>query len=191
MSDLTLDCLSVSQAKEIYKKYMKSDFPKNELKPFSMIKVHTERGVYLPIGIYDNNALAGYAYCLLDKESSGVLLDYFAILKPLRGKGIGSRALKSVCSYFTNELGFKALVLESESADFAKNDEDKATRLKRMAFYQRNGMFLQSFSTNLFGVHYKIFSYPEVDARGLILSIYQKILPARLLKSRLKIIEEE
>lgn len=187
MSDLTLTILNENQAKNIYNTYMKTDFPKDELKPFEMIAKHMSNGIYTCLGIFDRDVLIGYAFCLTDTDSNAVLLDYFAVLKEYRDSGKGSLALSKICRYFTAELHFSALILESENPDFAKDETDKKTRLRRLSFYEKNGMYLQDFTTDLFGVKYCIFSYPKTDAKKALISLYKKLLPKKLFESRLRI----
>lgn len=187
MSDLTLTILKENQAKNIYDRYMKTDFPKDELKPFEMIAKHMSNGIYICLGIFDMDVLIGYAFCLTDTDSNSVLLDYFAVLKEYRGSGKGSFALNKICRYFTKELHFSALILESENPDFAKDETDKETRLRRISFYKKNGMYLQSFTTDLYGVKYCIFSYPKTDAKPALISLYKKLLPKKLFEQRLRI----
>ncbi len=187
MIDLTLAVLNEKEAKNIYDSYMKTDFPKDELKPFEMIRGHMSNGIYICLGIYKSDTFIGYAFCLTDTDSNAVLLDYFAVLKEYRGIGIGSSALKKVCQYFTEELSFSALILESENPDFPKDESDKETRIRRISFYERNGMYLQGFTTDLYGVKYCIFSYPKTDAKEALVSLYKKMLPKKLFEQRLRI----
>lgn len=189
MSNLTLTVLKETEAENVYNTYMKADFPKDELKPFEMIKNHMLNGIYICLGIFESNTLIGYAFCLTDSDSSAVLLDYFAILKEYRGSKNGSSALKKICRYFTEELSFAALILESENPDFSKNEQDKKTRNRRISFYEKNDMHRQSFTTDLFGVKYCIFSYPKTDAKSALISIYKKMLPKKHFESRLRIYE--
>lgn len=187
MSNLTLAVLNETEAKNIYDRYMKTDFPKDELKPFEMIKKHMSNGIYICLGVFKDDVLIGYAFCLTDPDSNAVLLDYFAVLKEHRGNRIGSSSLGEVCRYFTEELNFSALILESENPDFAKDEIDKMTRLRRISFYEKNGMYRQSFTTDLYGVKYCIFSYPKTDAKPALISLYKKMLPKKLFEQRLRI----
>lgn len=187
MNSLSLRILTQNEAERIYNEYMTEDFPKDELKPFKMILKHMSNGIYTCLGIFSSGTLVGYAYCLKDDDSNTVLLDYFAVIKKFRGSGFGSSALREVCRYFTEELNFSALILESENPDFSKNEQDKKTRDRRISFYEKNGMYRQSFTTDLFGVKYCIFSYPQTDAEQAIISLYKKMLPKKLFESRLRI----
>ena len=84
--------LSISDIEFIYKNYMINDFPKDELKPLSMIKKSISKNQYVCLGIYSHEELSGYAFFVcLDKFC---LLDYFAILSDRRGTGIGSSFLE-------------------------------------------------------------------------------------------------
>ena len=130
MNELTLRRLTMEQAEQIYTRYMKQDFPRDELKPFAMIREADARGEYECIGCYDGDALCGYAY--LVKLGREYLLDYFAVLSGLRDSGYGTRILNALGKRYAES---EAFLIESENPDFAADADALQERQRRMRFY--------------------------------------------------------
>ena len=124
--------LTRKEIESVYSLYMKKDFPKDELKPLSMINRSLDKGQYFCYGIFDDDKLCGYAcFVSIDIDSKQCcLLDYFAVLSDMRDKGIGSAFLRLL----KDELDPAEIVLcESESPEGTENDE-LVTRKRRIAF---------------------------------------------------------
>lgn len=147
--------LTREQIEIVFNDYMQIDFPEDELKPLKRILEMLDDGVYFAAGLYDDDKLAGYAYFVRDKMNKTALLDYFAILKENRCKGYGSiffdEALEFLSGYDIDNL-----YLETENIDFAKDEADKMTRTRRIAFYKKNGLVMSKIKSQLFGVDYNI-----------------------------------
>ena len=134
MDKLTLRRLTMEQAEQVYTRYMKQDFPRDELKPFAMIREADARGEYECLGCYDGDLLCGYAY--LVKLGREYLLDYFAVLADLRGSGYGSRILQVLRGNYADAA---AMLIESENPDFAADDDALRERRRRLRFYLHAG----------------------------------------------------
>lgn len=148
--------LSIRQIEELYERYLKYDFPEDELKPLSRITDMCKKGIYFAAGLYDeSDEIRGYAYFVHDSSEKTVLLDYLAIIKGNRDKGYGSQFFDNVRD-FLKEYGVERLYLETENIDFAKDDDDRHTRTRRIAFYRKNGLIMTDVKSRLFGVDYNI-----------------------------------
>ena len=63
--------LNEQQAEQIYRSYMVQDFPPSELKPFASVQGLMRRGLYEPLALYEDGALAAYAR--LPRRAAGLL----------------------------------------------------------------------------------------------------------------------
>ena len=151
---------------QVYQAYMKKDFPPDELKPLSHI-VRSMDAVYgFSLGMYEGETLAGYAVFILCEETRCALLDYFAILKDRRGGGLGHRAFSLFETYFMENLPeVDGIYIESERISAAKNEEQRLTRERRIAFYLSCGCEMTALRSVLFGVDYSVL-YRPVGERG-------------------------
>ena len=57
---MELRLLQEREAEQIYHTYMERDFPPSELKPFSSVQGLLRRGLYEPLALYEDGALAAY-----------------------------------------------------------------------------------------------------------------------------------
>lgn len=169
---------------EIYNTHMKKDFPPAELKPLNAIKYSVEKGRYTMYIAYDDTGVKGYA-CIADcgrgvnqlgqsplVEKTG-FLDYFAIVKEHRGKGVGTEFFRAL----GNLTDYDCIMLETESIESAKNEEEDFTRRRRIAFYKRSGCVDTGFMYSVFGVEYNIFINRDIelteDFSAKLLSAYE------------------
>ncbi|MCD8354439.1 MAG: GNAT family N-acetyltransferase [Clostridiales bacterium] len=94
-----------------------------------------------------------YACYIQTQSSSYALLDYFAVVPELRGKGIGSEFLRSLNGNVSAKRG---VFIEAESPDSAKTEAERQTRERRIRFYLSNGAERTNAKCLLFGVDYNI-----------------------------------
>ena len=179
----------IKQIENVYKILMKKDFPKNELKPFSIIKKEISRNEYICYGIYDDSdVLCGYAFLVMRTNNDGrknYLLDYFAVTEAERNKGIGSVFLELLI----NQL-FDAdiIICEAENPTYAVNDEDRNLRQRRVNFYLRNNFADTGVSAELFGVEYMILEvnknseHSQEEIKHFYKDAYSKIIPDFILR---------
>lgn len=127
-------------------------FPANERKPFAMIIRKTISGQWDSWVLTDSqNQFLGLATTVNWKDI--VLLDYFAIAEEKRNSGYGSEALKKLQECYHN----KKFILEIERADQPSDNSEE--RVRRKAFYLRNGMEALGILVCLFGVEMELLAY--------------------------------
>ena len=83
-----------------------------------------------------------------------VLIDYFAIDEESRGIGIGSDILKLFMARYARKRVF--LEIESTVSDLV---EDYDIKIRRKAFYEKNGLTSQGYLVNLFGIEMEIMTF--------------------------------
>lgn len=174
---------TLREMKELYFSRLSDDFPPAELKPFSSVERMYNDGCYIALALKDNEELVAYAWFTAPKDTEAVLLDYFAVKKELRGKGIGSKSLKAMKEYFC----FKdAIILETEHIDFYRDEKDRETRIRRKSFYEKNGLVSPGIHTSLFGVDYHIMQLPcrkalsKSQTQEAVCAIYKYMFPPSL-----------
>lgn len=157
----TVKRLSEEELTEIYHKHMKQDFPPSELKPLSHILRSMEAGFGFTLGVYEEQTPVGYAVFILCGETRCALLDYFAILKERRGKGMGHRAFSLFETYFAENMPeLEGLYIESERVSAAENEKQRLIRERRIAFYLSCGCEMTALRSVLFGVDYSVLYKP-------------------------------
>lgn len=123
----------------------RSAFPRSERKPYAvMLKKQAEGIMELMTIENDDGKFLGLVITILHNDI--VLLDYFAVSPECRGQGIGSEVLKELSRRYPG----KTILLEIEDPEVP--NENQADRIRRKAFYLRNGMVCQDFKINFFGV---------------------------------------
>lgn len=151
-------------------------FPEAERKPFSLIERKTAMGSMEILAIKEENKRVGLA--ITAEEDSLVVLDYFAITEEWRGQGAGSEALMLLQALYEDKQFF----LEIEEPD--ENAENQEQRLRRKAFYLKNGMLETGIRIRLFGINMEILAtkagltYAQCEKlyRSLYGPMYQKVV---------------
>ncbi len=179
--------LTREQIKYIYNTYMVNDFPEDELKPLAMMLKSLDEGIYECIGMEDEGMTVGYAYFL--RTDGDWLLDYFAVIPERRGQGIGSEFLKQLEKY-TN--GADTVVIETENPEFAENEEERITRIRRHDFYLRNGYRDTGASALLFGVQYLLLEpagkcHSPEQICEIYKTFYRRVLPADMFRKNVSV----
>lgn len=148
--------LSRKRLTDIKKLYLRA-FPASERKPFFIIRKKQAEGSMEILSIEDDNGnFLGLAITILYNDI--VLLDYFAIDDNRRNSGAGSSALHLLFEKYSG----KRFLLEIEAPDIPS--KNTAERIRRKAFYLRNGMTVMPFRVNLFGIEMEILTNgPEVS----------------------------
>ena len=156
-NNLMIRQVDISTAEGIYERFLKNDFPRNERKPFRVIRRMMEQNRYQVYASYIKEELAGYAFLAVEqKENRQIgLLDYFAVLSEKRHRGIGTKFLKKLF----NELEtFQYILIESESITDNCSDEEVRIRRDRFRFYGHCGALHTDVHIELFFVRYDIFA---------------------------------
>lgn len=158
--------LDLEEILSIYEKEAVKHFPKDELKPAAAIRKLYEEGAYEGLALYSGTEkepkmLAGYAFYVKVPESKALLLDYYAILENCRSHGTGSYFLELMKAHYADK---EAILIETELVDKAKTEEDRAIRIRRNTFYERNGCRATKVRSCLFFVDYGIYFMPLAGA---------------------------
>lgn len=168
------NAVSEIQLQKIHALYEEA-FPASEKKPFEFILHKRETGNFEILEIVDDTGtFCGLAIMMLYKNL--VLLDYFAISADCRGNGVGSAALKALQERYAD----RKFMLEIEST-VGTVDSEKEFRLRRKAFYLRNGLRPMDFCVDLFGVEMEILVYGESVNYEEYYSVLKSTVPPELI----------
>lgn len=149
--------LSLDELKTLHRECIKRDFPKNEVRPYSMVKRLANNKLYIAYGAYCNNSLIAYATFFNLPESPVVLLDYLAVQPEYRGNGIGSSFISEFKDIVKREFPYSSVIaIECENPQYATTSKEKSTREKRIDFYIRNGAVVTESTLYAFGVNYNL-----------------------------------
>ena len=91
---MTIQKLEIPQLEKLYHAHMEKDFVPQELRPWHSVKHLTEQGCYDTFACREEGQLVAYA--AFARCEAGVLLDYFAVVPQLRGKGVGEPVFPGV-----------------------------------------------------------------------------------------------
>ena len=179
---MTIQKLEIPQLEKLYHAHMEKDFVPQELRPWHSVKHLTEQGCYDTFACREEGQLvasAAFARC-----EAGVLLDYFAVVPQLRGKGVGSRFFRELKGVFP-QFEAPCIFIEVESLESASSPEEREVRRRRIQFYQRCGCEGTPIFAHLFGVEYQIMTFPLEEGpspsleelEAALLRLYQVIIP--------------
>ena len=154
----------ITQIRQLHKNSLSRDFPKNELRPFHMMKTLTEKNQYIVYLGYQNHTLIGYACFLTIPQNSTTLMDYFAIEPQFRHQGNGSIFFKDIVKkYFTDFPSTNTIVIECENSEKTTDNSEKIIRQKRIDFYVKNGAVISNCGWHAFGVDYLLLTVTKND----------------------------
>ena len=189
---LTIRELTLPEVRNAYTKYLKNDFPPDELKPLFMIERSLKKKQYICYGIFSEDEMCGYGFFVFTEEI-GVrvyLLDYFAVREDLRDQGVGSFFLSSIKDILSVP---GPVLVEVENPDFADGGEDQRLQEKRVQFYLRNGLTDTGITSWLFYVEYKILvlstetTLTKDECKKAYRAVYEQMIGAAVAKKMLKI----
>lgn len=174
--------LTMNQLAQVYRGHIARDFVRNERRPLYAIRSMHAKGLYTAWADVRCGALLAYACFIESPAAQGVLLDYFAVVPALRGKGEGSVFLKQLVQGCTAE----GIIIESERPAAAQDAAEQEVRRRRIAFYLRGGAQLTDVAVRLFGVDYNLLWLPArpgaaVDVAGSMRALYAQTMPAFML----------
>lgn len=153
---------------DIYINYMIKDFPDDELKPYDMLIQNPKIEYYL----YDD-----YGYVIIMKSDSYIIVDYLAVFKQYRNLGYGSKILQELFDIYQDYI----ILIEAETPY-------DSISLKRLQFYQKNGMYTFPLSVNLYYVNYTLLSNKPLNHQ-LIKDIYLTFYDKAFLKQYATILD--
>ncbi len=159
--------LPLAEIKQLHKKYMVNDFPRNELRPYVTIQHLYFKQQYVVFGAYIGDELIAYSCFLLSQKSPVILLDYFAVVPQLRGTGLGSQFIQQLPQIVqTHYSHINTIVIECENPTMAENKKEKEIRNRRIGFYQKNGAVMSQCGWYAFGVDYILLFLPVCDKQS-------------------------
>ena len=172
--------LNAAQTKDVYDRWMKTDFPPEELKPYDGMAKMMAKGWYEPLALVDEETgeMRAYAFQTVVPGCRCALLDYFAVLPALLGKGAGTAALGALAAHYAGRMD--ALIIECEHPACAP---DPAAARRRVGFYLRAGARPTAMESLLFGVRYQIYALPcggaesDADIRADLETLYRTMVP--------------
>lgn len=175
--------LDKKEMEKIYGEQMQRDFPEAELKPWKRIEEMLDEGIYFAYGLFEEGRLMAYSF-FVQADAERVLLDYYAVSRQARGKGVGSRCM-SLLKEEARRRGHSIIVIEAENPDYAETEEERRKQERRIHFYEKNGALLTGLGSCLFGVEYKIMYLPmgeekgEEELRETLKRIYHAMFPEK------------
>ena len=180
--------LTIEEIREVYEKYLYYDFPDDERKPLSRIEQSIREGRYLSAGAFaEDGGFLAYAFFVFEKDVC--LLDYYAVVPEMRGKGIGTEFLRRAVEQCSSEV----TIIEIEDPESEVPEEEKKARERRLDFYLQAGAINTNVHVLVFGVEYLLLEYPlkgvhdeEEIAEGYC-SIYRAILPKKMYEQNISV----
>lgn len=169
---MNLQVLSPEQLQKVYETDLREAFPPSELKPLSAMERMRAKGIYDPLGLFDENRrLLGCALLWKHPEGRYLLLDYLCVPRQQRGGGIGGQLLQAMRARYPADTVFLG---ESEAP--TGDPERDGLILRRLDFYRRSGAAILGYDTALFGVHFKTICWANpLPCEDEILKNHQEI----------------
>jgi len=146
IESMARDAKDIALARKLYRR----SFPRNERMPFWMLRWKLKSEHVDLLGFYDLEAFAGFAY-LVTFENKTIIL-FFAIESGLRSRGYGGMALEAMRARYPEHC----FVVGVEAVE--RTASNYAQRLRRKAFYTRNGYVGLPFVFKEFGVRFEALS---------------------------------
>ncbi len=162
-----IEYTSEKQLDKIEKLYIEA-FPEIERKPFELMVEKIGQGVEMVAIEDENGEFCGLAIMLA--YGSIALLDYFAVVPEMRGRNIGSRALGLLKERYAG----KVLLIEIEDTD--EPSDNHADRLRRKAFYLRNGMVEMDYKVWFYGTKMQVLTNGGIVGFEAHRAVYDNVL---------------
>lgn len=143
-------CETISDWKKVKHLY-KNAFPKEERKPLWLVEMKQRTGETDVWMIEEDGEFSGLAITV--NEFDMILLDYFAVSEEKRCNGLGGKALQGLQKMYAGKRFFLEIECQDEQA------ENAAERVRRKAFYLRNGMSEIGVKVSLFKVDMELLGY--------------------------------
>ena len=114
-------------------KLLKSAFHRNERIPIWLLHIGTMRKNTKFTAFFDGNVFAGLLYTMENDKYYFIL--YLAVNDEVRSRGYGT----AILDYAQQQAGGKSIVLNVEPLNLEASNYEQ--RKRRIAFYERNGIF--------------------------------------------------
>ncbi len=147
--------LTVREAHGIYLAHLRYDFPPSERKPWLMIRRAWAEERYFAYALYDGDAVAAYAFFCSGEDGGAVLLDYFAVVRGRRDRGLGGLFLRELESALIPRR-CPMILLEAEDPARGADGADRALRERRIAFYLGSGALDTGLRYCVYGVSFVV-----------------------------------
>ena len=189
---MTVRMLTLNEIRTVYCERIVDDFPENEIKPLKMIERACTRGEYRCYGGFTGESLAAYAFFVTIRENGQAvwLFDYLAVDRERRDQGVGSAFLQALRQDVLPEADMVLLEIDDPAAaEGAERDH----RLRREAFYTRNGLIDTGITAQVFGADFRILEIPvhgthtKETCRARYDAIYRHLLPPLLFRHNVHI----
>ena len=144
-------------------------FAENERKPLEDIFSLIKDGRYELWGLFDGSLMLGYAALWKHTDIPLVLLDYLGVTSAKRNGGLGGEILRRLSA-----LSFP-LVTESELPVVGDSAEENHLRLRRIAFYERNG-FSPAYEMATCGMRWQALTINTADYSTDDIMLYHRAL---------------
>ncbi len=152
--------------------FMKRVFPKEELMPMWFIRLLTLKKDYDFKVYYDNDLFVGILFTINSKDTLFVF--YLAVNDKIHSKGYGSKLLQLLL----DKQPEKSVTLFIETMK-DKNAKNYDQRVKRLAFYERNGFvntgLMAGFKTPFVDILSTDKAYDITKAKKLMKSMPMKV----------------
>lgn len=139
---VTKDLPEFQKIKELYFQA----FPAEERVPWSWLYHQSKKQFIEFIAFYDQDEFVGIAYNVTQKDLTYIF--YLAVDPQIRGGGYGGKILADLAKMYQGQR----FCLSAEAPDSEADNNE--TRLRRIAFYQRNGFELSHKTALEKGVKY-------------------------------------
>lgn len=169
-NNLEIKKLTIRQIIVVYSRSLKKEFPANERRPLFMIIKGVLAGNYECLGAFYKGRLLAYAFFL--KNRNDYLLDYLAVFKRYRCKGVGTKVIQAIRKYYKDA---DSIIGEVENPDYADNGEDSERMKRRLDFYLKNACIDTGVRTITFGAHFIIIQlFGKQQSQADMAQIYQR-----------------
>jgi len=171
---------------------MRNDFPPQERAPFFAIRRNLKNGIFEGFILTDDKSNFAYSLDTLSKDNSSVLLNYLAVEKAYRNKGLGTVLLELLQEHYVKN---KAIIVEVERSCDTKNNEENKIREARISFYSKCGFFIvPDIEYSIFGIPMHLMVWSSCEGKeeirqnicDIMDKLYIRILP-RSLHSQMKV----
>ena len=184
---IEIERLNEEELTKLYHDRIIYDFPEAEVKSLSLMKKLMKENNYIVLLFKINHLPVAYTILASLKNSSLVLLDYFAVYPSYRGHGVGGKIL----SCMKKELQeYDGVLLEVENP-FLSDIETRFLKERRIAFYLRSGVIHTHFRTSTQNVPYQILFYPiqkkkltEKETKEGMDAFYSYFFPEEIMEIR-------
>ena len=141
-----IDTRFESDLKNLYE----SSFPEDEKVPYDLLLAKAKEEKISLLNVVKDDEFVGLAFVVNHLDIT--FLFYLAVKEEERNQGIGS----SILSYINNKYKDNRVIINIEALDEKASNYDE--RLKRKAFYERNGFVDLAYQIREYGVTYEMFS---------------------------------